>query len=68
MVGSVCCPPTCLFVVPGPGVLLGRRVHANHLPPPLLLQTDVEGGSYELYAIPKDAAGREVSRKWRFGC
>jgi hypothetical protein len=27
----------------------------------VLVQTDVEGGSYELYAVPKDAAGREVA-------
>ncbi|KAL4423494.1 hypothetical protein ABPG77_003627 [Micractinium sp. CCAP 211/92] len=27
----------------------------------VLVQTDVEGGSYELYQVPKDAAGREVA-------
>lgn len=34
----------------------------------VLVQTDVEGGSYELYQVPKDAAGREVAPvSWETG-
>ncbi|KAL4859696.1 Coatomer subunit alpha-3 [Chlorella vulgaris] len=33
----------------------------------VLVQTDVEGGSYELYAVPKDAAGREVAPEAKRG-
>jgi hypothetical protein len=27
----------------------------------VLVQTDVDGGSYELYMVPKDSAGRDVA-------
>ncbi|KAI7840084.1 hypothetical protein COHA_006214 [Chlorella ohadii] len=33
----------------------------------VLVQTDVEGGSYELYQVPKDAAGREVAPEAKRG-
>jgi coatomer protein complex subunit alpha (xenin) len=33
----------------------------------VLVQTDVEGGSYELYAVPKDAAGRDVAAEAKRG-
>ena len=47
---------------PSPVCAAGPRALAfNPAENAVLVQTDVEGGSYELYAVPKDAAGREVA-------
>ena len=56
--------PACLTVTPPllPSPPAGPRALAfNPAENAVLVQTDVEGGSYELYAVPKDAAGREVA-------
>ena len=49
-------PPALLRPAAGP-----RALAYNPAENAVLVQTDVEGGTYELYALPKDAAGREVA-------
>ena len=48
--------------VPSPLLPAGPRALAfNPAENQVLVQTDIEGGTYELYSVPKDAAGREVA-------
>lgn len=49
-------PPQSTTLRAGP-----RALAYNPAENAVLVQTDVEGGSYELYAVPKDSAGREVA-------